>query len=253
VAVLRQATDLRPGFWRNWSYLGYAYFQAGRHQDAIAAYERLLALQPDSARGHAAYGVVLHEIGRVEEARAHYRRALDLDPTPSAWSNLGTLDFFEGRYADAVGAYEKAIAMRPKDATYHNNLGDARTALRRRTEAASAYGTALELLEQQLATNPRDAQALSQRSLVEAKLGRMADARRHAADALAMLPDNKEVLYHSCAVATLDGRLDEAAQLLERALEHGYSVTFASRDPNLASLRQLPGVRDRLAAAGSPK
>jgi len=253
VTVLQQAVDLRPGYWRNWSFLGHAYYQAGRYQDAIKAYYRLLALQPDNTRGHSSLGAVLQEIGRNEEAREHYRRAVELDNTPSAWSNLGTLDFFDGRYGDATQAYEKAIALDRTEATYHRNLGDARLALGRRSEAAQAYENALELVEQQLATNPRDPEVLSLRPLLEAKLGRMADATQHAASAYALLPDNKEVNYHLCVVAALDGRLDDAAALLGRALERGYSVRTATLDPDLAKLRQVPGVAERLAAAGSPR
>jgi serine/threonine-protein kinase len=253
VTVLQQAVDLRPGYWRNWSFLGQAYYQAGRPQDAIKAYYRLLALQPDNTRGHSSLGAVLQEIGRNEEAREHYRRAVDIDNTPSAWSNLGTLEFFDGRHVDAARAYEKAIALDKTEATYHRNLGDARLALGRRAEAARAYGEALELVEQQLATNPRDPEVISLRPLLEAKLGRLADARQHAVTAYALLPENKEVNYHLCVVAALDGRLDDAAALLGRALERGYSVRTATLDPDLAKLRQVPGVRERLAAAGSPR
>jgi Flp pilus assembly protein TadD/TolB-like protein len=253
VSVLKQAVGLRPGFWRNWSYLGYAYLKAGRHEEAVAAYERLLALQPDSARGHNALGAVLQEIGRTGEAREHYRRSAALDSSPAAWSNLGTLDFFDGRYTDAAQAFQKAVAARPSDATYGRNLGDALLASGRRNDATQAYGAALASLELQVATNPRDAEALSLRAVVEAKLGRMSEARQHAAGALALLPENKDVLYHACVVAAFDGRLDDAAALLGRALERGYSVRTATLDPDLAKLRQVPGVRERLAAADSPR
>lgn len=249
VSALRQAIDRRPEYWRNWSFLGYAYYKAGRHQDAIPVYERLLELQPDNSRGHAAFGTVLHEMGRDEDARAHYRRALELAPTASAWSNLGTLDYFAGRYEDAARAYQEAITLRPNIATTHRNLGDAFAAAGRRQDAGRAYQTALRLLAQQLATNPRDGDAVSLRSIVEAKLGRLAEARRHAADALALLPDNKEVLYRSAVVATIDGRPEDAARLLDAALARGASIVYARRDPDLAALRQVPAVRERLAAS----
>jgi tetratricopeptide (TPR) repeat protein len=243
VRELRTAIELRPGFWRNWSYLGYAYFQAGRHEEAIPVYQRLVELQPDSARGHSAFGTVLHEMGRTAEARVHYERALSLEPTAPAWSNLGTLDFFDGRAAQAAKAYEEAVRLRPNDPTYRRNLGDAYAAMGRKGDAAQAYATARELLRAQLETNPRDADAVSTLSLIEAKLGHLDEARRLAGDALAQLPDQKDVLYHSAVVATLDARLDEAADLLTRALARGSNARHAARDPDLAPLRQRDDVR----------
>ena len=245
--ALKQAIALRPGYWRNWSFLGYAYFKAGRHDDAIGAYQRLLELQPDNSRGHAALGTVLHEAGRDEEARGHYLRALELAPTASAWSNLGTLDYFSGRYAEAIEEYRAAIGLRPNNATTQRNLGDAMQAAGRQSDAARAYTAARTLLLQQLATNPRDGAGLSTLSVVEAKLGRLPDARRHSAEALALLPDSKEALYHASTVAAIDGRPDDAAVLLGKALDRGFSTSHAARDPDLANVRLAPAVRDRLA------
>ena len=186
-------------------------------------------------------------MGRTAEAREQYLKALQLGPSVASWSNLGMLDYFEGRFSDAARAYEEAEKLRPRDATTHRNLGDAYLAMGRRDDATQAYKEGLELLQTQLATNPSDADAISTLSVVEAKLGRMADARRHAADAMALLPDNKDVLYHSAVVATLDGRLDAAAGLLTRALARGYAVNTASKDPDLGRLRERPDIRAALA------
>lgn len=66
-----RATDLRPGMFEAWNYLGYANRKQGRFDDALAAYDRALKLKPDYAeaieyRGHAFLG--LHRISEAKEA-----------------------------------------------------------------------------------------------------------------------------------------------------------------------------------------
>ena len=52
----------------------------GRFNDAIAAFQRAVAVAPESAAAENGLAVALAQAGRKEEAIQHVRRALDLDP-----------------------------------------------------------------------------------------------------------------------------------------------------------------------------
>lgn len=68
----QRATELRPGMYEAWNYLGYCNRKQGRYEAALAAYDRALSLKPDYAeaieyRGHAYLG-----LNRLSEAKEAY-------------------------------------------------------------------------------------------------------------------------------------------------------------------------------------
>jgi Flp pilus assembly protein TadD len=87
--------------------------ERGRYEDALAAYDRALALDPEDADVWNNRGVALHELGRTGQARAAYDRAIALDPgATEAAENRALLDADSG--GDPVVAASSAIA--PPDA-----------------------------------------------------------------------------------------------------------------------------------------
>ncbi len=73
------------------------------------------------------------------------QRAVELDPeNGGAWFNYGVALDYLGHEEEAIGAYERAIAIKPRP-LYFNNLGDVYDALERIPEAINAYQQALEL------------------------------------------------------------------------------------------------------------
>jgi tetratricopeptide (TPR) repeat protein len=66
------ATELKPGMYQAWNYLGYCNRKQGRYDVALAAYDHALSLKPDYAeaieyRGHAYLG-----LNRLAEAKQAY-------------------------------------------------------------------------------------------------------------------------------------------------------------------------------------
>ena len=61
-----------------------------RFDEALASYDRALALWPDDAEALTNRGVTLNTLGRFDEALANYSRALELEPDDAdAHSNRG--------------------------------------------------------------------------------------------------------------------------------------------------------------------
>ena len=234
---LNRAIALRPSWWGHHAALGYAAFAANRYDEAVAAFTRVIELQPDNAWGYQMAGTAYHASGNRELARARYERAVSISPTARTYSNLGTLAYEEGRFADAVKAYEASLKLQPKSAVTFNNLGDARREQGNAAGARSSYSRAVELALEGVAVNPNDAERLSLLALYEAKAGRIEEASRHAADSLRLQSTSSEVLYNRAVVLSYAGRVSEAVDSLEAALEHGYSRERARHDRDLAGLR----------------
>lgn len=71
--------------------LGLAFHKAARLEEAVAAYRRGGALQPDLVEAHYNAGNVLRQLRRVHEAAVSYRQAVATRPDfVEAHANLGT-------------------------------------------------------------------------------------------------------------------------------------------------------------------
>lgn len=92
-------------------------------EEAKAAYERALQLDPHHADAHVNLGRILHEEGAPAAAEKHYTAALQSDPEHgTAAFNLGVALEDLGRVRDAIDAYKRAIALDPDHADAHYNL-----------------------------------------------------------------------------------------------------------------------------------
>lgn len=92
-------------------------------EQAIDAYERAIATDPEHSDAHVNLGRMLHEEGAPAAAEPHYRAALEIDPTnETAAYNLGVALEDLGRMNDAVRAYDRALTINPEHADAHFNL-----------------------------------------------------------------------------------------------------------------------------------
>jgi hypothetical protein len=98
--------------------------------EALAAYERAIALAPGYAEAHNHRAIALNDLDRPAEALASSDRALALAPGHAdAWYNRGNALRELHRHADAAQSYERAIALAPDHASAHWNLADCRLIL----------------------------------------------------------------------------------------------------------------------------
>ena len=84
-----------------------------RYEDALAAYDRAVAL---GFQDHVVWnnrGVALDGLGRGEEAVASYEECLSREADYEiGWYNLGNARAHLGDYAGALAAYDRALALR---------------------------------------------------------------------------------------------------------------------------------------------
>lgn len=67
-----RATELRPGMFEAWNYLGYSNRKQGKYDAALAAYDRALKLKPDYAEAIEYRGHAFLALNRLSEAKESY-------------------------------------------------------------------------------------------------------------------------------------------------------------------------------------
>ncbi len=115
-------------------------------EDAVAAYRRVVAIDPTYAAAWNNLGLLLHRMGRYEEAEASYRSALAHDAACcEAAYNLGSLHEDRGLIDEAVSDYRQALVLSPDYADAHFNLAGALARSGRDGEAIKHWQRYLEL------------------------------------------------------------------------------------------------------------
>ncbi len=242
--LYRKGLTLRPDRTGMYSRYGSFCYKQGRFKEAADYFRKATELSPDLAKGHANLGAALQALGRQDEALASYRRSLAIEPSPAGWSNLGTLQFSLGQYAQARDSFEHAVKLAPWDYLMWANLGDACRASGSKDCADRAWTRTIAAARDIVASRPKDALARAILASSLAKNGNLDEAQAEIHRALESDPTNANVLYQASVVAALRGSSDSAVSWLERAVAAGFPADDAAHDPALETLRDLPAFRN---------
>jgi protein O-mannosyl-transferase len=137
---------------RGYNNLGAALNDAGRTEEAIAALDRALAINPDHTEAYYNLGrIFLAYPGRIGDAITLLKKAIELDPDyVDAYVNLAAACNKGGKPAEAVKVAEEAIARSPGRPDAHFNLGVAYV-LTGNTDGAAREAAVLRRLDPLLA------------------------------------------------------------------------------------------------------
>ena len=237
-AAFKRAAELGPQDWRVLGEYANFSFRHARYAEAARSWEASLNVTPDNMLVLRNLGAAYFMLERADEAASMLQRALEITPAAPIYSNLGTIRFFQGRYADAVGAFEKAVELGANSSLTWGNLGDGlRWAPGRRGEAAAAYQRAITLIDEQLAKKPGDTDLLTRKLLYRVKLGD-AEAAKEAAAGLSTRTDlTAQMLYRLTVTFELSGDREQALAALQRTVAAGYPVRDIAAEPELTALR----------------
>ncbi|MFI5000210.1 MAG: tetratricopeptide repeat protein, partial [Reyranellales bacterium] len=120
--------------------------RAGRLDEAIQSYLRLLAVRPYHAELHNNLGVALRLVGKLDASVSHHRLSLAADPeNPALHSNLGNALRAANRLDEAVKHHFQSIALNRDYAEGFFNLALCLRDLGRIDEAIGCFGRALAL------------------------------------------------------------------------------------------------------------
>ena len=156
VVFYQYALQRCPTNWMVHENLGDALYGLGDDSESLAAYQQAIVLYPKAAHSHAQCGHIFTRQARYSLAIPSFRQAINLIPTcipysegltkaqiakgapmeaSKTYKRLGAVSRHAGLLDEAIGAYQKALALQPTSAELHQALGEC---LHRRSDFADA-------------------------------------------------------------------------------------------------------------------
>jgi len=110
--AMRQSVVVLPKSVALWSRLAEVSVARQEWKEAANAYAHALALDPGSVDRLMRAGFVAERLGHPHEALALYQRATESEPkNKQAWTSHGLALVAAGRYAEAQGSFDRALAL----------------------------------------------------------------------------------------------------------------------------------------------
>ncbi|MEI7844936.1 MAG: tetratricopeptide repeat protein [Chloroflexota bacterium] len=118
----------------------------GKNQDAIQAYNQVVALGPENVTIWNNMGLLYLKEEKFDDAQKAFSNAIRKEPNdPISWNGLGMVFSSTGRLDDAIGCYRKAIQFNSGYMTPWVKLGDVLLRQNRNEDALYAYMRTVEM------------------------------------------------------------------------------------------------------------
>jgi Flp pilus assembly protein TadD len=171
-----KAVEWNPQDELGWYYLGRTKYNENRFEEAVAAFQKCLALKPKDVKAEDNLGLSYEGLNRVEDALAAYRTAISWQADAAAkdagpYLDLGSLLVDSDQASEALPHLREAAALEPGDFRMHRALGKAYAHLNRAAEARQE-------LEKAVTLAPEDAPVHFMLAQVYRKLGMAAETKR---------------------------------------------------------------------------
>jgi eukaryotic-like serine/threonine-protein kinase len=225
---LKRAAALRPDYWDGYNSLGSFYDRQKRYGDAIAQFRRVIELTPDNAAGYSNLGgelMNLEDPNSLKEAEEAFRRSIALAPSYPAYANLGSLYFQEKRYSESAEMTRKALEISDKDWRVWDNLLQSYLWSGQPDQASKAREMTTKLLEQYVKLHPQDAGAIADLAAFYAEDKQREKALAEINGALALEPQDSEVLSYAATVYEILGDRRRAIDYARDSLKHGATLS----------------------------
>lgn len=242
-ATYQKAAALRPDDWDGINTLGNFYDRQNRFPEAIAQYQHALQLTPDNAQVLLNLGAAYIDSGDVKNyaaAEQELKKSIELAPSYPAYANLGALYTGQQRYAEAASATEKALTLNDNDYAVWLNLLSDYEWMKDDIKAESVLSRVLPMVEQAVRLRPQDAIAQSTLGLLLAKEKQREKALARVETALALSPDDTQVLSNVADTYEILGDRRRGLEYLEKALQKGFTVDQAKGDPDMQGMLKDP-------------
>ncbi len=225
IAACDRALSIQPDYDSAWLIRGIALGNLGQLEEEIASFDRALAIKPGYHHTWLLRGIAFFNLGQLEEAIASFDRALAIKADyHDAWLLRGIALFNLGQLEEAIASYDRALAIQPDLHEAWNDRGIALNDLGQLEEAIASYKRAL-------AIKPDSHEASNNWGVTLLNLGQLEEAIAAYDRALVIKPDF-QLTWNNRGIAFLKlNRFEDASTCFDRVIELGatYSGVFFNR------------------------
>jgi tetratricopeptide (TPR) repeat protein len=188
------------------------YHQAGRLNEAERLCRQILALDSHHADSLHLLGLIAYQVGCHDLSVDLISKAIAINPRVASYhSNLGLALQVQGKLDQAVACYRRTLVLKSDYAETHNNLGNALRDQGKLDEAVACCRQALVLKPNLAGAHNNLGNALKDQ-------GKLDEAVACYRQALALKPDYAEAHNNLGNALTDQGKLDEAVACCRRGL-----------------------------------
>jgi tetratricopeptide (TPR) repeat protein len=226
--------------------VGTALDQQGKYDEAIANYQKAIALKPDDPLAHWKLGEVDANQGRFSEAEAAIRTSLALTETSEALQSLGIILMYQGRDAEALSYLQRAFDLEmgngsaAVDAMMRSSilmyLGIAHRRLNQALATADTLHRGLVVAANAAAENPENGKAWAFLGYFQGAIGDSQRAAMQITTALQLSPEDLTVRKTAVLAYEVLGQRDKTLALLKSSTAE--EVAAINRWPDLADLHK---------------
>ncbi len=235
-----RAIAMQANYWPAQLQMGNLMLRSGNTTQAIAYYERINSLLPESGLVANNLGGAYFLEGKFEDAVRTWEQTLHESVNPSVLLNLGSSYFFLRQFESAEKMYRQAADLAPEDHEAIGFLADALRMQGKTSQAQSTYREAVSLAEKSLAINPANGIMHALLGHYFAHLGEAKAATKHLSQAVQLAPEEMYIHYYAATAYAAMSDPDKALSALEKAVSLGYFRHLIRADGGFDSLRSDP-------------
>lgn len=225
-----KALRLNPDQLTALGYLAVFYTETARTEEAIELTRKMIRINPNNASALFSLGYLYRYIGMVDESVGEMEKAIAIDPENPNYSRIGVSYLCQGRYEEALKAFEKGRG------TSYSLTWQGMTLFR-----MGKFPEALSFLEQVIEKENEPYilySCIAFRSVMLGQTQEGLNAIEHLENANS--PDSEGWYYWAVLYTSLNDR-EGALRCLREAVDRGYyNYTFMMSDPLLEGIRDDP-------------
>ncbi len=212
-AVLDRVIAAFPEQWWSLGHRGSVRHAQGKREGAAEDYGRAVGIWPHDAELWGRLARVELELGRTDLAIEHYRQVVERDPKDrQVWGYLGSLLGKKGDWARAAEAFSRAIELEPKEPGYRMGRANARLQTGRLEESEKDLDELVKL-------DPTSPAPWTMRAIVRGERGNREGAIADYAEAEGRDATDPDLPLSQARLFRALGRADEARRAARRALD----------------------------------
>jgi serine/threonine protein kinase len=212
IASYDKAIAIKPDNYDAWYFRGTSLYCLQKYTEAIASCDKAIAIKPDKHNAWYFRGISLYYLQMYQEAIASYDKAITIKPDYyEAWVGLGNALCQSQMYQGAITSYDQAIAIKPDYDEAWFNRGNALGQSQKYTEAITSYDKAI-------AIKPDYHQFWYGRGIVLYELQKYTEAIESYDKAIAIKPDYHLVWNGRGVALEKLQRYEEALKCYEKAI-----------------------------------